>query len=294
MRSILVLIVGVFLCVTSAGAQGIRNLLKNQSASFQPVPMSPDVSELGLFSTIANTVFKPAGAGPFPAVVLVHTCGGVGRPHIRERMRELLDAGFVVLPLDSFGPRGITSSCGGNPKQVGVGTTAMDAYAALKHLAQLPIVDASRIYASGYSWGAVVTPMLASPQSAEVFDSKLRYRALVSNYGACSFQRSPTVPRAYFLQKDIDRPLLMLMASEDKEYKPADCFPLLDELKAAGKPVEWHVYPDTHHAWDQRDHNGSMKVTTGWGDVSVYLYNADAAKDSTKRMIDFFNAQRDK
>jgi len=292
MRSLSVFAASICLCCASANGQGIRNFLKSQSANFQPVPMEPGISELGIFSSIANSAFKPAGAGPFPAVVLVHSCGGVSRPHIRERMRELLDAGFVVLAVDSFNPRGIDKSCGGNPKQVGTGTTVMDAYAALDHLSKLAIVDKSRIYATGYSWGAVVTPMLASPQSAEVFDSKLRYRALVSNYGACSFQRSPTANRIRFLQNDIDRPVLMLMASEDKEYKPADCFPMLDELKAAGKQVEWHIYPDTHHAWDQADHTGSMKVTTGWGDVNVYLYSAEATRDSTRRMIEFFNAHR--
>ena len=291
MRSFLVLIAGVFLFCASASGQYIRNFLINQSAQFQPVAFSPEVSELGSSSSIANAVFKPAGAGPFPAVVIAHTCGGVNRPHIRERMRELLDAGFAVLPLDSFGPRGIASSCSGNSKQVGVGTTVLDAYAALDHLSRLPSVDQSRIYATGYSWGAVVTPMLASPQSAVAFGSTLRYRALVSNYGACSFQRSPTAPRIRFLQNDVDRPVLMLMASEDKDYKPADCFPLLDELKAAGKQVQWHIYPDTHHAWDHRDHRGT-KVPTGWGEVNVYLYNAAATLDSTKRMIEFFNVHR--
>jgi len=280
------------LCCNSANAQGIRNFLISQTAQFQPVSFSAEVSELGLFSSIANSVFKPAGAGPFPAVVILHSCGGVSRPHVRERMVELLDAGFVVLPLDSFGPRGFSSSCAGNPKQVSVATTVLDAYAALDHLGNIPIVDPSRIYATGYSWGALVTPMLASPQSAAAIGSKTRYRALVSNYGACSFQRSPTAPRTRFLQNDIDRPVLMLMASEDKEYKPADCFPQLEELKATGKQVEWNIYPGTHHAWDQRDHNGSVKVTTGWGEVSIYLYSADATRDSTKRMIDFFNRHR--
>jgi dienelactone hydrolase len=207
-------------------------------------------------------------------------------------MRELLDAGFVVLPLDSFGPRGLTSTCGNVPRRLPASVMVMDAYAALEHLGRLPVVDADRIFASGYSYGATVMPMLASPQSAAVFASTRRYRAVVSNYGACAFQRSPEAPRTHFLQRDVDRPLLMLMAGEDREYKPADCFPLLDDLKAAGKAVQWHVYADTHHAWDHRDHNGNMKVTTGWGEVSVYLHSAEATRDSTRRMIEFFNAQR--
>lgn len=276
----------------SASGQSLRAVLKTQAAPFQSIPISAEVSELGPFSSIANAVFKPPGAGPFPAVVIAHSCGGVNRPHIRERMRELLGAGFVVLAVDSFGPRGFSSGCGGSAGRLGVSTTVMDAYTALDHLGRLAIVDASRIYATGYSWGALVTTMLASPQSGEAFASRLRFRALVSNYGACSVQRSATSARFRYLQDDSDRPLLMLMAGEDREYKPADCFPLLEDLKAAGKAVAWHVYADTHHAWDQRDHNGSVKVTTGWGEVSVYLYNAEATRDSTRRMIEFFNSNR--
>lgn len=292
MRLLPVLIVGLFLCCMGGCAQDIRFFLRNETAYSQPVQFNSHISELRSSSSIANSVFKPAGAGPFPAVVLMHTCGGVSRPHIRERMRELLDAGFVVLALDNFGPRGVTSCCGDIQKWVGYGTSVMDAYAALEHLSKLPVVDPSCIYATGYSSGAVVTIMLASPQSAEVFHSKLRYRALVSNYGACSFQYKPTTSRVEFLQNDVDRPILMLMASEDKEYKPADCFPLLDDLKAVGKPVEWHIYPETHHAWDQRNHTGNYKVTTGWGEVSVYVYSAEATQDSTRRMIEFFNVHR--
>src|ERR1700716_1977511 len=44
----------------------------------------------------ANKLFKPAGAGPFPALVILPTCGGHGfalrsmsgrRPHFRTAMR---------------------------------------------------------------------------------------------------------------------------------------------------------------------------------------------------------------
>ena len=34
------------------------------------------------------------------------------------------------------------------------------------------------------------------------------------------------------------------------------------------------------------------RITTGWGEVSVYLYSADATRDSTRRMSGFFNAHR--
>lgn len=285
LRHLLLSFAVVLTCVT-AHAQSLRE----QTAHLKRLEFRPGTSELGLFSSISNAIFRPEGKGPYPVVVIGHTCGGVGQPHIRDRMRELLDAGFAVLPLDTFGQRGITQCR--NQTKVPLVATVMDAYHALEHLDKVAEIDKSRVYFTGYSWGGFVAPLLASPRPAEAFGAKLRYRAIVSNYGACSWQDRPDSRRNFFLLPDTDRPLLMLMASEDKEGKVSDCIPSLEKLKAAGKPVEWHVYPDTHHAWDQRNQTGNERITTGWGEVSVYLYSADATRDSTRRMIEFFNAQR--
>lgn len=283
------LVVGITLSCANANAQEMKEFIQKTTANLTPVSIKTDVGVLGLFSSISNGVFQPKGKGPFPAVVVGHTCGGVSVPHIRARMQELLDAGFMVLALDSFGPRDI-ANCRTQSKILAT-ATVMDAYQALDHLSKLPIVDASRIYFSGYSWGGWVAPLLASPQSADALGSKLRYRAVVSNYGFCVSQRNANSPRYYPLQKDIDRPLLVLMASEDKEGKPTDCLPLLQELKSAGKPVEWHLYENTYHAWDQAN-GADYTVTTGWGETNIYRYSKDATIDSTKRMIGFFNANR--
>ncbi|GAB3479947.1 dienelactone hydrolase family protein [Polaromonas eurypsychrophila] len=246
--------------------------------------------ELGIFSNLSNGFFKPRGTGPFPVVVLGHTCGGVKEPHLKERARELLDAGFAVMILDSFGPRGLPQ-CRGQTVITSNGTVR-DAYQALDALATVADVDKSRIYFSGYSWGGVVAPMLASPQSSQLFGSGLRFRALVSNYGGCSYLIKTGGRRITYLAPDVDRPLLMLLAGNDKEFNPGDCFPLMQEMKAVGKPVEWHVYEGVHHAWDQSNHRGNYSVVTGSGETNVYLYNEPATRDSSRRMVDFFNLHR--
>ncbi|WP_169730024.1 dienelactone hydrolase family protein [Comamonas badia] len=119
-----------------------------------PVAFNGEVREsIGAFTDIANTVFKPAGEGPFPAVVLMHTCGGLkGAPnaHMKQHAQELLEAGHVVLVIDSYGPRGFDNCAARAPS--GSGGIA-DAYAALALLAAKPFVDGTRIYQVGYSWG---------------------------------------------------------------------------------------------------------------------------------------------
>lgn len=241
-----------------------------------PVAFNGEVKEsIGAFTDVANTVFKPAGDGPFPAVVLMHTCGGLkGTPgaHMKQRAQELLEAGHVVLVIDSYGPRGFDSCATRAPS--GSGGIA-DAYAALGLLAAKPFVDGARIYQVGYSWGAFIAALLASPQSAKLAGSERRFTATVANYGSCAFKGKQ------FVLQDMDRPLLMLMGGRDDEAPAAPCFPLLDEMKAAGKPVQWHVYLDATHAWDK-----SGLASKG------YVFDGSVTKDATARAVAFMAQAR--
>ena len=252
-----------------------------------PVKFEPGLNDLGFFNSLANKVFKIDRAGPYPAVVIGHTCGGIGNPHIRLRAKELLAAGFAVLPVDSYGPRGI-SSCRGQTK-VDTRHQAIDAYGALRHLRQEPMIDPQRIYYVGYSAGAIAAAQLAAPVFAP--DSPpLRFRAIVSNYGSCVFQWGANTFRSQLLQRKIDTPILMLMAANDWELRASDCFPQLDEMKTEGQPVEWHVYKDAYHAWDQPGVN--YAITNGFGQTTQYVYNAQITADATARMLEFFNQHR--
>lgn len=233
---------------------------------FDPAPRE----ELGAMSRLSNAVFKPKGDGPFPAIVLVHTCGGIHDSHMRTHAADLLAQGFVVLMQDSFTPRG-RRDCGQNyanrvPLFVGVN----DAYGALKHLAQFPFVDKARIYQAGYSYGGFVATLLASPGVAETVGASARFRATIANYSTCKFMgRDLLLPGS-------DRPVLLLLGEKDDEAPPASCFPLLQELKAAGSPVAWHVFPGATHGWDKR---GQAR--------SGYFYNEETTREATRRMLEF-------
>jgi dienelactone hydrolase len=256
-------------------AQDLRAQLAGP-LDLKPVTFSVEPNEsIGMFTDVANVVFKPAGEGPFPAVVLMHTCGGLKGPpnvHMKQHAQTLLAAGHVVLVVDSFGPRGFDRCASRVPA---TSTGIADAYAALAHLASMPFVDKARVYQAGYSWGAFISALLASPQSAQLAGSDLRFAATVANYGSCAYKDSALV------LKDVDRPLLLLMAGRDDEVPPAPCFPLLDELRAAGKPLQWHVFADATHGWDKQGLPGRG-----------YVYNAQITKDATARMIAFIGEVR--
>jgi len=250
-----------------------------------PLKFEAQPKTLGVFSSLANSVFKPEGEGPFPAVVLMHTNGGLGNPHMRRHARSLLDKGYVVLLTESFDSRNM------KPGAVYPSQAAKDAYAALAHLQGLSFVDKSRIYQAGYSWGALGAALLASPQSAKAFKSEHRFRATAAHYGTCQWRDKPDSPSLELLSEDSDRPVLMLMGERDIETPPGTCFPRLEQMKAAGRPVHWHVYPGITHAWDKAEESGYVYKSPS-GESMTYTYDATATADSLRRMIEFFESHR--
>src|SRR5918996_3870289 len=63
----------------------------------------------GVPEQIPAALFKPEGPGPFPAVVIMHDCSGLGPRSSGAPGRwaeELLKRGYVVMIPDGFGPRG--------------------------------------------------------------------------------------------------------------------------------------------------------------------------------------------
>lgn len=66
------------------------------------------VSVVGAVEQIPATVIKLEGGGPFPAVVMMHDCSGLGPRSSGAPRRwadELVAQGYVVLIPDSFTPR---------------------------------------------------------------------------------------------------------------------------------------------------------------------------------------------
>lgn len=241
---------------------------------YVPLPQPELGRNLGF--NIGNKVFKPEGDGPFPAIVLVHTAGGLQNEHIKIHAQNLLSKGYVVHILDSLGPRRVPVVTRNTPNvhpPIGV----RDAYHALEFLSQQSYVDKNRIYQMGTSWGGFVASSLASKGIAEVNEAKGRFRASVGFYSTC--QLGAFDPYKYVFP-DSDRPVLLLLAGDDKELSHrglGDCFKELDDLKKQGLPIEYYVYEGIGHGWDKR---GEIRLG--------YIYSESTTKDSFKRMLEFF------
>src|SRR5258706_5037948 len=82
-----------------------RQSLEEHIPIFPPAPI-----------LVQGYVLKPAGDGPFPAVVVLHGCAGLGTlfdPHLRANAWPdmLVSWGYAVLIVDSYTPRGIRDTC---------------------------------------------------------------------------------------------------------------------------------------------------------------------------------------
>ena len=270
-----------FMVVALAGALPVSAFaqpaewFKTKVADYPNLVFPAAATEWSVPSATGNNIFKPAGPGPFPAVVVAHTCGGI-EPHIYERAKEILDAGYIVLVLDSYTSRNHFTFC----KPAGVNATRVykDTFDALAHLKGMPEVDPSRVYLVGFSLGSFAAAVAGSPEVASMLQVKHRFNASVGWYGPCTFKPSAFHPAWDLLRTDTDKPVLLLMAAGDSETPIKDCFPRLDEMKAAGKPVSWHVYPDATHAWDKSNARRG------------YVRSSSVTADAMRRTLDFLKA----
>ena len=87
------------------------------AAHAAPAP-APAQVEIPLSSGVLHAqLFKPEGEGPFPTVIALHGCGGLGShsdsilPRYRDWAERLLKAGNAVLLPDSYGSRELGPQC---------------------------------------------------------------------------------------------------------------------------------------------------------------------------------------
>ena len=254
----------------------------------QPIaPSTPPASPI----SIPLEILKPVGPGPFPAVVVLHDCSGLGPRSSgspRRWAKLLLDQGYVVAMPDSFSTRGFANGVCTEPNRDGVGPLrrARDAYEAFDHLRTLPYVDGKRIGAMGGSHGGSTT--LATIASSVVArPAASRFRAGVALYPGCSMG-SPSFRTRY----QPSAPLLIL-AGELDDWTPAQ--PCRELARVAGDKVRVKVYPGAHHSFDS---NAPLRYVTArvnsnspTGRGATTGGNAEAWADSIRKVMEFFRRE---
>ena len=185
----------------------------------------------------------PNGTGPSPAIVLMHSCKGNWR-HIDERWgKRIASWGYAALSVDSFGPRGIKTTCRDSSISTDFGA---DAYRALDFLAQQPSVDPARVAAVGFAMGGFFVLSSVERGIAEHASSN-KFRAAVAFYPPCAG-----------LKGDLTVPTLILIGERDDLNSAEECRNLvagrdgwgISRQKDRAIPIKLVVYPDAYHAFD--------------------------------------------
>jgi dienelactone hydrolase len=271
----------------SAQAQTYRDAVWRLAHAAADLTFPEEASELSPASRPQMAIYKPAGDGPFPAVVILPSCGGV-RTETLDWARRTVARGYVAFVVDPVTQRGPPVCVPNSPSNHYRGT--QDAFQALAHLQRFPFVDQERIGLLGFSWGAMVGLLASSPTLAELFSPARRFVAAVGLYPLCHVDPMEGRPAVDFVRPDHDRPALILLAGNDLEAPSLDCVALLRPLAEKGVAVEWHLYDGATHCWDCSSMDSYAK-TDFRGVRVVYRFDKELTEDSAKRAFDYLDAR---
>jgi len=226
----------------------------------------------GVPQDLPTELYKPEGDGPFPAIVVMHDCSGLGAHSSGApgRWAQLLATqGYVVALPDSFSPRGYadgvcTAPSGNATRKTDPLPRAYDAFATLAYLRRLPYVDGNHVGVMGGSHGGSTTLVIDSTPVAAtgpLADDKLHgFAAAIALYPGCGARYGDwSVKREdgdhgkivdYSGAYQPVAPLLILVGEKD-DWTPAEhCRVLAERAAAAGYPVSIKIYPGANHSFD--------------------------------------------
>jgi dienelactone hydrolase len=207
--------------------------------------------------SIPIDVKRPEGAGPFPAVVMLHDCSGLG-PHSSGSPRRwaqlLVEAGYVVLIPDSFSTRGFPAGVCTDPSperaEVSPRHRVRDAYEALRYARSLPYVDARHVGVMGGSHGGSTTlATIVAPQESYVSAENPGFAAAVALYPGCGPRYGDWSEKTGGTYRPL-APLTILIGENDDWTPAAPCERMAWGAQGAGYPVTIKVYPGARHGFD--------------------------------------------
>src|SRR6516162_89431 len=208
--------------------------------------------------TVSGILYTPEGKGPFPALVVIHEYWGLN-DWVKEQASKLADQGYVVLAIDLY--RGKVATTPDEAHQIMRGVpddrATRDLLAASAYLRSLKSVDPARVGDIGWCMGGGYALNLA------IADPKLK--AAVINYGHLATDDATL--------KQINAAILGIFGGQDKGITPADVNKFESQMKALGKTVNIHSFPDAGHAFENS--------------TNEQAYRADDAAQAWKLTTDF-------
>ncbi|MBS0522109.1 MAG: dienelactone hydrolase family protein [Proteobacteria bacterium] len=256
------------LAAVTAQAQEIVKFQASQPNGTTPVDLRAEL-------------YRPTGGGPFPAVILLHGCDGWQAADIfalHKYAQTMRDAGYVVLNLDSFGPRSYSGAemCGDNARlRQAIAYRTADVFDAARYLRHLPYVDGKDLFLMGQSNGGSVA-IAASLQEAQSAyrrsDRDPPFRAAVALYPWCGLVNPGST---------LATPVQVFSGGRDEWVSANECV----GVRTSGAEFRVKVYPAAVHSFD-------LEILPQRFAGFMIDMDPQAAADSRHRMMRFFDQHR--
>jgi dienelactone hydrolase len=222
---------------------------------------------------ISGALFKPPGAGPFPAVVYMSGCIGLSYPPEIALEKIVIDhflaKGVATFIVDPFTPRneqmGICAEFGNlndkTDRQL-ITRGGNDAVAAVKVFKAMSEIDPKRIFLLGYSYGATSLLFATDVKTPETHDTQIA--GVIAYYPYCYDNVVPSPPT------------LVLIGEKDGQASVGKC------QAVKGNPnFDVIVYPGASHLF-------ALAMVQPW--VVHSVFDEKAALDAQQRTDAFMDA----
>jgi len=210
---------------------------------------------------VSSILFRPAAKenAKLPAIVVIQEWWGLN-DWVKQQASDLAAQGYETLAVDLYRGKVATTRDEAHELMNGLPPerAMRDLKAAVAYLKSQPNVNPDRIGAIGWCMGGGYSAQLAVAEPTLV--------AAVVNYGQLPDSSADT--------SAIKAKMLGNFGGKDQGIPPDAVNKFADQMKAAGNPVDFKIYPDAGHGFQNP--------------VNKSGYNPQATADAKKRISDFF------
>jgi dienelactone hydrolase len=239
-------------------------------------------------SVLHGQLYKPEGAGPFPVVIALHGCGGLGghsepiQVRYRDWAEQLLKDGKAVLFPDSYGSRELGPQCHVKERRITARRERVsDILAARQWLMQQAWVAHDRISLLGWANGASALLWAVRPQLL-LHHAEPDFRSAVAFYPDCRLSSG--------LGWSSRVPTLVLIGAKDDVSSPPACRQMVEGAHGRSALTRIVVYPSAYHDFDRPNlplHATDQNADAADPEKGHVGTDAEARADSQKRVAEW-------
>ncbi len=250
-----------------------------------PAPRQVEIPAPNL--NLRAQLYRPDGAGPFPTVIGLHNCGGLGghseavAPRYRDWAEQLLKAGYAVLLPDSYGSRELGPQCRVKERRVLARRERVaDIVATRRWLTQQTWAAQDRVSLIGWANGASALLWAVRPQSSR--NDGPDFRSAIAFYPDCRISSG--------LGWSTRVPTLLLIGAKDDVSSPSACRQMVDGARGRSALTRIEIYPGAPHDFDRANlplHAVGASADAALPERGHIGTDAEARIDSQKRVAEW-------